>query len=248
VLTEIFDSPERFERKYRKNPISLDRPVCSVLAGTTGAWFWRDVREIDFEGGFGNRFLFLTGPPNGPVPRPGIPDLAFAVRTIQTLKSLPEHQAVLEAKAEGLWDRFYLAWRRERLSPLETAATKRIPAYALKLAMVYAALEETIPVIAAEQLSAAILVAGYAARCVRLLIGERYAGANAHRELEERILAVVSRERGCMNKRELHRVLARHFQNSEQFNRVFDSMVRAGEIYARPESHGRVLVSTQPFN
>jgi hypothetical protein len=174
VLTEIFDCPERFERKYRKNPISLDRPVCSVLAGTTEAWLWRDVCEIDFEGGFGNRFLYLTGPPNEPVPRPGIPDLRFAVDEARALTKVQERQAYLEPAAEKTWDRFYMAWRREHFSPLEAAATKRVLSYALKLGIVYAALEKTFPVIRAEQLSAAILVVSYAAKCVRQLIGARY--------------------------------------------------------------------------
>src|ERR1700722_16368126 len=56
TLTEIFDCPDKYERKYRKNPISLNFPTCSILACTTQAWFWRDVTESDFEGGFGNRF------------------------------------------------------------------------------------------------------------------------------------------------------------------------------------------------
>jgi hypothetical protein len=249
VFTEIFDCPECFERRYRKNPISLDHPVCSVLAGTIAAWFWRDVREMDFEGGFGNRFIYLTGPPNEPVPRPSIPDLGFAVEAIRTLKNVPEQETALDAGAEKLWDRFYIAWRKERLSPLETAATKRVPSYSLKLAMVYAALEDTIPVIRAEQLSAAILVVSYASQCLRQLIGERYSGANAHRELEKRIQAAVSRAPGCtITKRELCRALARHYQNAEHFNRVFDSLVRAGDIYTRPQGRGRVLVSTQPFD
>jgi hypothetical protein len=74
-------------------------------------------------------------------------------------------------------------------------------------------------------------------------------GTNAHRELEKRVLAAVSRAPGCITtKREIRRALARHHQNAEQFNRVFDSLVRAGDLYTRPEAHSRVLVSSQPFD
>jgi hypothetical protein len=249
TLTEIFDCPERFEREYRKKPISLQRPVCSILAGTTQAWFWRDVREIDFEGGFGNRFIYLTGPPNSPMPRPGVPNSQFAIEALRRLKALPEQEAYLGPAATLVWDRFYLAWRKKQFSPLEAAATKRIPAYVLKLAMTYAALEQTLPEIQVEQLRAALLVGNYATKCVKYLISERFSGANALRELEKRILAAVaSKPNRTVTKRNLYRALARHYQNAEQFNRVFDSMVRAGSLYTKPQDRGRMNVSTEPFD
>jgi hypothetical protein len=111
-----------------------------------------------------------------------------------------------------------------------------------------ASFERTLPEIRADQLKAAVLVASYAAKCVRQLIAERFSGANASRELEKRILATVAMAaRHMTTKRRLYRALARHFKNSEQFNRVFDSMVRAGILYTRLGDHGRVYVSTEPF-
>jgi hypothetical protein len=246
TLTEIFDCPEKYEREYRKKSISLQRPVCSLLAGTTEVWFWRDVKEIDFEGGFGNRFIYLTGAPNSPIPLPGIPNLQSALAAPIKLKELKQQEACLEPAATRIWDQFYSAWRKRQFSPLEGAATKRIPAYVLKLAMTYAALEETLPNISAEQLRAALLVGNYAAKCVRQLIGQRFSGANAFRELEKRILDKVSA--GVITKRNLHRALARHFQNSEQFNRVFEAMVRAGTLYTQTFGRGRVNVSVDPFD
>jgi hypothetical protein len=250
-LTEIFDCPEKYEREYRKKAISLDRPVCSILAGTTEVWFWRDVKDIDFEGGFGNRFLYLTGPSNSPVPFPGVPNIQFAIDALRKLKELPEQEARLDPKARQIWEGFYYAWRKEQsqLSPLERAATKRIPSYALKLATTYAALEDSLPEIQAEQLTAALLVGNHAAKCARHLIAVRFSGSNAYRELEKRILAAVTGAPLCATtKRNVYRALARHYQNAEQFNRVFDSMVRAGSLYIKPRDHGRVDVSTQPLD
>jgi hypothetical protein len=115
--------------------------------------------------------------------------------------------------------------------------------------MTYASLERTLPEIQADQLKAAILVGNYAAKSVRHLIGARFSGANPFRELEKRILAAVAREpRETTTKRNLYRTLARHYQNSEQFNRVFESMVRAGSLYTRSGGQGRVYVSTYPFD
>lgn len=247
TLTEIFDCPESYEREYRKKPISLQRPVCSILAGTTEAWFWRDVREIDFEGGYGNRIIYLTGLPNEPMSLPGIPNLQFAIAALKELKALPQQEACLEPKAARMWERFYPAWRKKQFSSLERVATKRIPAYVLKLAMTYAALEGTLPEIQAEQLKAALLVGNYAVKCVRQLIGERFSGANAFRELEKRIMDRVSRApSSTLTKRNLYRALWRHYQNAEQFNRVFDSMVRAGSLYIKSDQR-RTYVSTESF-
>jgi hypothetical protein len=47
-----------------------------VLAGTTPEWFWKNARSGDFFGGFGNRFLYLTGPKKPPLPNPRQPDPA----------------------------------------------------------------------------------------------------------------------------------------------------------------------------
>ena len=220
--------------------------MCSILACTTEAWFWGAVRDSDFEGGFANRFVYVTGPANEPLPLPGIPNLTAAVSAISRLRTLPEQEARLERQAERVWEQFYLAWRKEKFAPLEGAAVKRIPAYVLKLAMTYAALEGTLPEIRKEQLSAALVVGAYAAKCTRQLIAVRFSGTNAHRELEQRILAAVGQS--LTTKRNLYRSLHRHYRNAEQFNRVFDSMVRAGSLYTKPVEHGRVYVSAEPFD
>ena len=56
VFTEIFDCPERFERKYRKNPISLDRPVvlfwAELLVRGSGAMCGRWTLRADSATGF----------------------------------------------------------------------------------------------------------------------------------------------------------------------------------------------------
>jgi hypothetical protein len=249
TLTEIFDCPEKYEREYRKNPISLAHPICSILAATTEAWFWRDVKESDFEGGFGNRFVYFSGTPNPPIALPKVPDVQFVINALKELKNVGEQEAQLERDAVRIWQAFYSAWRSEKLAPLEAAATQRIPAYNLKLAMTYAALEGTLPVIRADQLKAALLVGNYAAKCMKHLIAQRFCGTNVFRELENRILAAVVRQpQNTIIKRQLYRGLARHYSNAEQFNRVFDSMVRAGTLFTRVVGHGRVNVSTEPFD
>ena len=75
----------------------LHRPVCTMLAGTTEAWFWRDVKDIDFEGRLWKpsrvsaRYLL-----NEPVSRPGIPQLSSSPsRKLRRLKEIPAQEALL---------------------------------------------------------------------------------------------------------------------------------------------------------
>jgi O-acetylhomoserine/O-acetylserine sulfhydrylase-like pyridoxal-dependent enzyme len=68
------------------------------------------------------------------------------------------------------------------------------------------------------------------------------------RELERRIHAFVTQQpQSTTTKRYIYRSLARHYQNSEQFNKTFDAMVRAGSIYTRQAPRGRMCVSSEPF-
>jgi hypothetical protein len=185
------------------------------------------------------------------VSRPIIPDLGFVIDAIPKLKAVPEQKVHLEGKAEEIWDRFYLVWRttEQSLSPLERAATKRVPSYVLKLGMTYAAMEGTLPQITAGQLTAALMVGNYAAKCARHLIGARFSGADPQRELEGKITAILNQTPGrVVSKRNLHRALARHFRNAEQFNRVVWSMSCSGLLYLRTRERGRVDVSAEPLD
>jgi hypothetical protein len=149
-----------------------------------------------------------------------------------------------------LWRKFYCAWDAEerRRDPLLLAAVKRIPAYILKLAMLYAALEGTLPQIESDPLAAAILVGRYGEDCAKELLALQNAGTNPRKELERRILAFVAARQGSVpNKREIYRALARHYKDTEEFNRALDSLVKAGMLFAKQFERGSVLISTEPI-
>jgi hypothetical protein len=250
-LTQCFDCPERYEMKYRKNPIDLERPTPSLLAGTTPDWFWQDFRLRDFQGGFGNRLFFLTGQRKEPIPLPDIPVLSNASQAIDSLSRIAPCQAELAPDACALWEQFYRAWDADEATrdPLLLAAAKRIPAYVLKLAMLYAAFEATLPKIALDQLKAAIQVGRFGEACVRELLALQNAGTNPKKELERRILAFVGAQpRGVTTKREIYKRLWRHYSDTEAFNRVFESLARAGELFPKSGVRGTVLVSLEPMD
>jgi len=249
-LTQCFDCPERYQVKFRREPIELNRPTPSLLAGTTPDWFWQDVSARDFQGGFGNRILFFTGQRKADVPLPEEPDLDSICRQLYELASIGPCQAHLEPKARELWETFYRAWSAEesKRDPLVLAAVQRIPAYALKLAMLYACAERTVPQISCDQLKAAILVANYGTECVAELLSLQHAGTNPRKELERRIIAFVSvQPRGVTTKREIYRALQRHYKDAEDFDRAFRTLEKAGELFTQSAGRKSVWVSLEPL-
>jgi hypothetical protein len=249
-LTQCFDCPDRYEVKFRKSPISLEKPTPSLLAGTTSDWFWQDFSARDFQGGFGNRILFLTGERGPDIPLPAEPTLNSVSQQIEELADVTACQAQLEPEAGELWERFYSAWRAEesKRDPLLLAAVQRVPAYVLKLGMVYASAERTLPVITHDQLGAAILVGRYAERCVSELLSLQHAGTNPRKELERRVLAFIDAQPGRVTtRREIYRALARHYRDAEDFDRAFRSLERAGELFTKPAGRGSVWVGLEPL-
>jgi hypothetical protein len=228
-LTETFDCPPVYEAPYRKNPLKVKEPTPILLAGTTAEWFWRSIREVDFHGGFGNRLLFLTGVPKAPISMPAKPD-AVHLRKVQAALDALESgflgELSLAPDALALWDEFYRAWKKTEWDPLTTAATKRIPAYILKLAMIYACFEGTAPTITLEQIEAAIQVGYFATRCSEQLMGCQRQHTVQGR-CEQRILKVLSRE--DLPKWKIHRRIGGHF-SAEETERALRSLKSLGLI------------------
>jgi hypothetical protein len=173
-LCRLFECPNTYDILFRKNPIHLEQPTLSALACTTPSWFWRSVRETDILGGVGNRFYYLSGIKKEPISRPPRPDenkLGVVYEALRTLLTIEPQEVFLDPQAEAVWDKFYFAWEKSRpRDELSSAMTKRIDLYARKHAMVFAALEGTLPYIMADQLTAAILVGHYSGRCVAALL------------------------------------------------------------------------------
>jgi hypothetical protein len=174
-FTECFDCPPEWARSYTKKAIHVDSPTPSILTATTAEWFWQHAKTGDFYGGFGNRFLFLTGVPKASLARPNIWDEEVVAGIKKRLEVIGSHspcRAEFTTEARQAWDRFFAEWQEAntKRSSLLRAATKRAHTYVLKLAMTYAALEETLPYIDEDQLLAAIAVVNHAIDCMEGLL------------------------------------------------------------------------------
>jgi len=96
------------------------------------------------------------------------------------------------------------------------------------------------------QLEAAIAVGDYLVVCAEYVLSLQHATTNPRRELERRILAAVTAAH-TTTRRAVSKQLWRHDSHSEEFNKAFDSLAKAGQIYVKHGLKGRVSVSIDPF-
>jgi hypothetical protein len=81
---------------------------------------------------------------------------------------------------------------------------------------------------------------------VRELLSLQNAGTNPRKELERRILGFIARQPGrSTRKREIYRNLHRHYRDAEEFNRAYESLRRAGELFEATIGQA-VSVSLEP--
>jgi hypothetical protein len=231
-ITETFDCPGQWGLKYRKNSIDLQNPTPTILTATTVEWFWKYAKAEDFFGGFGNRFLFLSGAKKPPIPNPTPPDgerLDRVRKQIEVLADRPVKHAQWTPGAQKVWDAFYEEWENGQRKGLLGAALKRAHVYVRKLAMTYSAVEETLPEIHADQLRAAIMVIKSAAESTERLIEMQAAQSKPLGELEQVFLKWVGAHEGARVRR-LQQLMWKHCGDSETFNRVLRNLVAADRI------------------
>lgn len=234
-VTETFDCPSKWGLAYRKNAVELTEPTPTILAGTTAEWFWKNARPDDFYGGFGNRFFYLSGVKKAAIPNPTEPGGAALQRVRDVFNRLRDQrptEARFTPDAARLWVQFYKTWEGFERTGLHAAATKRIHVYVRKLAMVYAAMDDSLPDITLDQLKAAIAVGMYGSACAQLLVDQQHATSRPEGQLEQRVLDWVRGHDGS-KKRYMQQTLSKAVGSCEVFNRIVLSLTRAELIEVR---------------
>lgn len=234
-VTETFDCPATWGIKYRKNSVDLSNPTPTILTASTPEWFWKYAKAEDFFGGFGNRFLFLTGQKKPAIANPEAPDgaaLAHIKKSLAGLKDIESGRVIWSPGAERKWKHIYCDLEDRERSGLLGAATKRAHVYVRKLAMAYAALERTLPEIQVDQLIAAAAVVRWSIDCTEQLIDMQVSQNKPLGELEAKFTRWVANHEG-ERVRTLQQRMWKYCGDSETFNRVLKNLQQADLVEIR---------------
>jgi hypothetical protein len=241
-LAELFDCPPEWRLRYRrdkKKPLVVKQPTISILTSCTPAWFWKFIRSEDFFGRFGNRFAYFTGGKKPPIPDPrpmDVDQLRQVKAHFNRLLATKPSAARWMRKAQKLWEEFYYEFERanEKRPELLAAALKRTHIYVRKLAMTYAACEETLPDISEEQLQASIDVIRYSIRCTEQLIDLQAVQSKPGSEIEKICLHWVAMHEG-ESVRRWQQKMHRYSGDAATFNRVKKDLRESDHVEFRNE-------------
>lgn len=238
-LTNLYDCRNRETLLTRSNPVEAKEPFVSLITGTTQAWLQKYFERGDVEGGFGNRFLYVIGEPSSPNPFPAKVDrdgLEMLAKEIIKVRSWAERQAVLQTSEEAkqTFAIYYLEqYERSKSDELTAVLSRRMPAYAWKLALLYAA-QDNSAVIEKHHIEPALLAVEFFERSISPVF-DGY-GQSETKKLEDKIVSLLREASGYeMTTREIVRKLHISVAHLE---RIAGSLMKLGileEIYYKPE-------------
>lgn len=187
-LADAWDCLPTLDLPTRNTPLRVTRPYISLVSASTPEWLEGSLSDREIMGGFANRFLFSVGEPKAPIPFPDPPDERLRNRIVAHLAAVRlawqgrEEAIPLSPTARGVWESFYLTWKGYRWpDPLMAALLQRLPDQCLKIALLYAVLEES-AVITDELLQVALEVGKYAVASAQSIFGPFYASRDARHE------------------------------------------------------------------
>ncbi len=194
LLTTLYDCPETARLPNRKSNLVATEPYVSLISSTTRDWLQRDLTSANVAGGLGNRLIYLWGPEKPAIPFPPKRDSRLLAEAEEALRgAMNRHRTRVEygltPEALEFWSPWYIEERaRKYENPIAEALAQRLHVTALKVAMIYAAIEGTLQ-ITTEQIAAAVDFANYQ-RDVQRIAFEGYGHSN-RQKIEARIKVVL---------------------------------------------------------
>lgn len=230
-LNKLYDCPPTAEVNTRANPLKVDRPVVSLIAGATAESLEDCVGDNEVFGGLFNRIIPVCGELRPPQAWPEPPDdqeWAHLVAEIDFVVSryarstrlmIARHRGLSKSAVHSCpcvsctWERFYddfAVSHRARPDDVFTAMVARMHTHVWRLSVFYAALRGAGQV-ELEDLSRGLALGGYIYRVTEAAM--KPLGTTRGTRLDNRILAIL-RERP-MRRRELHQRLGGRVTSQE---------------------------------
>lgn len=228
-ITDVYDTPATYSLKTRGKPITLQRPLLSILTATTPRWMGSVLGDDAIGGGLVSRFMWLAGEAGEPIALPPAPEPRALGDAVASIKALTQHKPGALAwtpDAVTLWETEYLAWRR-RLAvgdEIATAAVVRTHLHALKIAMLRCCCSARTALDDAD-IASGWIVALYAEQVTLGLLGDMLAGRE--KRIERRIVACITRAGGRAKKRDVQRAVCGGGTTAREYLAALESMVKA---------------------
>jgi hypothetical protein len=256
LLTDLYDSPESYQRVVGQQTWTLNNVCLSVLAASQTDWFLEKLKSGDVRGGFLARFTywpafektrFIAVPPE--------PDRVLMVKVLTGLNRVRGiHGAVELAPAEKAeYSRWVESHERElnksthlsELSPFWS----RLSVTALKLAMLLQVSSNSDLVISREALASALSLTDFLKASLRHLFAEEFA-FTPQMQNRQKILRLVRKSPDGISRRDLMRaasLLARDFDAVVSTLIQEERICQRGKTYVAAELAERsVPVSEEP--
>jgi hypothetical protein len=251
-LTELYDNPDEYIRRTKKEDIQILNPNISILSATTQKWF--TATKGDTEGGFLNRFLFVpaaTKEKSMPIP-PAIDTeklntLKFVLQDLMKFCDIKDGRR-MEISADAR--EMYINWYNSSCKLIELqgdddsgfcASATRMQTYLIKFAMLIAIIDNRSDVISYDNLLKAIkLVQWLTLQTENILKNEIHEG-KFDKQIHK-IKSVLTKNGGSCD---WGRLLKYSHLNSREFMENIKTLEDRGEIERKmsKDSKGLGIVS-----
>ena len=232
VITEVFDFHRTYRHPTLSNPIVVEEPFLSILAGSTQSWLEKSLSDSEVLGGFSNRWIYFTGEPKAPIP---IQDNVEEINEYQEVRNTilnlalnePLGEIRMDANAEKLWNEAYISfynrkWKNETIASM----VQRIPNYIHKTALVFA-IAKFSRSITQEEMKPAIDLGNYFIQTIHYIF--RLFGSDKASLQEAKIRAKLADLDGECTRRILARKLSGTV-SGQDLDRALQSMFHNGEV------------------
>jgi len=211
----------------------------SIIAHSTKDEVIRNMSDIDYLNGFANRFLWLMVRRSKILPFGGKVDEATFVSLAERVKPAVSFARILneplrfDAKAARVWENGVYEKLSEGKSGLLGAVTSRAEAQVVRLASIYALLDQS-GEICVEHLKAALAVWRYCEDSCRFIFGDMVSNP-----VEEKIIEALRRHPQGLTSSQIGSDIFKVNRPAREIKRALMSLVQQGRVVSKKEGGNR---------
>lgn len=210
VLHDFYDYRPYIENPTKTSSIWADKPCLSIVAATTYGALKESFKETEITSGFFNRFCFFIGAPNKLVAHPTPPEhedmvaltnrIENVINSAKNARMQGTNRITMDDDAHSLWESYYKDLREgeENLeNELERDIVQRLHVFAIKYAMLYAAMDARL-VISKDDIHKGSILAKYLGENALWVLRNLIKSESKYTALENRMLKFLRKNKGSL--------------------------------------------------